>query len=187
MRFVYRIILLLSLLVLVSCSAPGNTKVDQRKHIDTMTRDVLSELYKLKPDSRDEIRSASGYAVFSNVNLHLFFLGAGNGFGVVVDNSSAKKTYMKMGEASLGFGVGIKDLRMVFVFQSRDVMNNFVETGWAVGGQADAAAKAEEKGAAVGGEVTLDGVKIYQLTETGLALQVTVKGTKYWKYDELNN
>ena len=42
------------------------------------------------------------------------------------------------------------------------------------------------KGAAVGGEITASNVTIYQLTETGLALQATVKGTKYWKDDNLN-
>lgn len=65
-------------------------------------------------------------------------------------------------------------------------MNNFVENGWAFGAQADAAAKANDKGAAVGGEVTIDNITIYQLTEAGLALQVTVKGTKYWKDGSLN-
>ena len=39
---------------------------------------------------------------------------------------------------------------------------------------------------AVGGEAVIDNITIYQLTKTGLALQVTVKGTKYWKDDELN-
>jgi hypothetical protein len=39
---------------------------------------------------------------------------------------------------------------------------------------------------AVGGEILLNGITIYQLTESGLALQATVKGTKYWKDDALN-
>jgi hypothetical protein len=29
-------------------------------------------------------------------------------------------------------------------------------------------------------------ITIYQMTESGLALQATVNGTKYWKDDELN-
>lgn len=43
------------------------------------------------------------------------------------------------------------------------------------------AAKAGEKGAAVGAELTVD-----NMTESGLALQSTVKGTKFWKDDKLN-
>ena len=65
-------------------------------------------------------------------------------------------------------------------------MKYFLEHGWALGAQADAAAKASDKGAAVGGELTIDNITIYQLTEAGLALQATVKGTKYWKDDSLN-
>ncbi|MFO7494317.1 MAG: hypothetical protein R6X05_01630 [Desulfobacterales bacterium] len=41
-------------------------------------------------------------------------------------------------------------------------------------------------GAAVGGETVFDNITIYQLTESGLALQATVKGTKYWKDGALN-
>ena len=91
-----------------------------------------------------------------------------------------------MGEVGVGVGLGAKDFRLVFIFHTNDSMDRFVESGWAFGAQADAAAKAEDKGAAVGGEITIDNMTIYQLTETGLALQATVKGTKYWKDDELN-
>jgi len=65
-------------------------------------------------------------------------------------------------------------------------MERFIRSGWEFGGHADAAAKAGDKGAAVGGEILADNMTIYQLTESGLALQATVKGTKYWKDDELN-
>ena len=93
---------------------------------------------------------------------------------------------MKMGEAGIGLGLGAKDFRAVFVFHSADTMKRFIEHGWTFGVQADAAAKASDKGAAVGGEITADNITIYQLTESGLALQATLKGTKYWKDDSLN-
>ena len=53
-------------------------------------------------------------------------------------------------------------------------------------GQLDAAAKAKDKGDAIGGEITVDNITIYQLTESGLALQATIKGTKFWRDDALN-
>ena len=65
-------------------------------------------------------------------------------------------------------------------------MNRFIGSGWEFGGHADAAAKASDRGAAVGGEVLADNITIYQLTESGLALQATVKGRKYWKDEALN-
>ena len=117
---------------------------------------------------------------------NIIFASFGGGYGVVKNNRTGKHTYMKMGEAGIGLGLGVKDFRAVFVFHSRDVLQRFIDSGWEFGGHADAAAKAGEKGAAVGGEVLIDGVTIYQLTESGLALQATLKGTKYWKDAELN-
>ncbi len=187
MPWLIRSCVVVCIVTLCACSAPGRTKSEQKAHIDSMHKAVLNELYKVKPDTRVEIRDAPGYAVFSNVNLHMILASVGNGFGVAVDNAGGKKTYMKMGEIGVGVGFGAKDFRAVFVFQSREVMARFIDSGWAFGAQADAAAKAEEKGGAVAGEVVLGGIKVYQLTETGLALQATVKGTKYWKDSELNN
>lgn len=55
-----------------------------------------------------------------------------------------------------------------------------------LGGQADAAAKAGDLSAAVGGEAIVDNITVYQLTQSGLALQATVKGTRYWQDADLN-
>jgi len=65
-------------------------------------------------------------------------------------------------------------------------MNQFIESGWEFGRNADAAAKASDKDAALGGEILVDTVTIYQITERGLVLQATVKGRKYWKDNALN-
>lgn len=176
----------LMVLVLTACSAPGKTRLEQKQHIDTMHRDVLSSLYQLKPDTKTDIPSAAGYAVFSNANVYLFLVSAGNGFGVAVDNRTGKKTYMKMAEAGIGLGAGAKDYRLVFVFHTAEKFNQFVENSWSFGGQGDAAAKADEKGAAVGGQILLNDITVYQLTETGLALQATITGTRYWKDSHLN-
>jgi hypothetical protein len=53
--------------------------------------------------------------------------------------------------------------------------------------QTDAAAKAGEKGAAYSGAVEVaPDVWVYQITKNGLALQLTLQGTKYYKDDDLN-
>ena len=174
-------------LILSSCSTTGgNTPPTKRQAILSMRDQVLSDLYKVHPQARTEIASAPGYAVFSNWNVYLIFVSGGSGFGVVKDNKTGKNTYMKMGQAGVGLGLGLKDFRAVFIFNKRSVMEEFVNKGWEFGGQADAAAKAGDKGAALGGEAMFSDITIYQLTESGLALQATVQGTKYWKDDDLN-
>ena len=83
-------------------------------------------------------------------------------------------------------GLGVKDYRAIFIFHDHNTMKKFIDSGWEFGGHADAAAKASDKGGAVGEEILLDNITIYQLTESGLAVQATIKGTKYWKDDALN-
>ncbi|MCQ3830513.1 hypothetical protein HXX02_13785 [Microbulbifer elongatus] len=177
--------IVLQICLLAACAAPGRTPDEQRQHIVQTEREVLEELYRLKPALRSEVAQAPGYAVFSNINVNLLVASTASGYGVVV-SKSGKRTYMKMGEVGVGLGLGVKDFRALFIFDSAEVMQRFVESGWTFGGHADAAAKSQDKGAAVGGEVVADGMRVYQLTESGIALQATVKGTKYWKDAALN-
>jgi len=187
MNRILAVISIILTLSIVGCVTPGNkTSAQKRQSILSMKNEVLSDLYKVKPDVRSQIARAPGYAVFSNVNINVIFASLGGGYGVVKNNRTGKQTYMQMGEVGLGFGAGVKDFRVVFVFHNANTMKRFIDHGWAFGAQADAAAKASDKGAALGGEVTIDNITIYQLTESGLALQATVKGTKYWKDTSLN-
>ena len=173
--------------ILSACATTGGkTTQDKREAILSMKNDVLTELYKIHPKARAEIAAAPGYAVFSNVNINIIFASFGGGYGVVNDNKTGRHVFMKMGEVGIGLGLGVKDFRAVFIFHDRATLARFINSGWEFGGHADAAAKADDKGAAVGGEALIDGITIYQLTKSGLALQATVKGTKYWKDDELN-
>lgn len=173
--------------VIVSgCAATGSTPKEQRANVLEMKREVLNDLYKVKPQVRHMISKAPGYAVFSNANVNIIFASFGGGYGVVKNNQTGRHTYMRMGEVGIGLGLGVKDFRAVFIFHDKKTMDRFVNSGWEFGGHADAAVKAGSKGGAVGGEVLVDNISIYQLTETGLALQATVKGTKYWKDPELN-
>src|SRR5215475_8123571 len=63
----------------------------------------------------------------------------------------------------------------------------FLDSGWSGSAQGDAAAKAGEKGGAYSGAAEVSpGVWVYQITKSGLALQLTLQGTKYYKDEKLN-
>ena len=179
-------VLLYALLLMGCATTKGTTTQDKRHAILDMKKETLSDLYKVQPQSKSQIKKAPGYAVFSDANINIIFASFGGGIGVVKNNKTGKHTYMKMGELGIGLGLGVKDFRAIFIFHDHKTMNRFIESGWEFGGHADAAAKASDKGAAVSGEVLVDNITIYQLTESGLALQATVKGTKYWKDGKLN-
>lgn len=162
-------------------------KQADRQEVLDMSKAVLAKLYQEEPSVKEKIADAKGYAVFSNIGVNLVFFSAGGGTGVVHDNVSGKNTYMNMASAGVGIGFGVKDFSAVFVFHTRDALNNFIEYGWDFSGQADVAAKSGKKGVEGSKAVTVvNGVSIYQMTENGLALQATLQGTKYWVDSDLN-
>lgn len=184
-------ILLLAILsagLLAGCLAPqGDSPDEKRAAIQRMKAETLDFLYKERPSAHDVIDKSAGYAVFSNVSGQYFFVGGGGGYGVAVDRASGRQTYMKMAQVGLGFGLGLQDLRAVFVFHSRRAFDDFVTKGWEFSAQMDAAAKAREKGAAVTGEVSIDAeTSVYTLSEAGLLAKVNLAGTKFWRDDVLN-
>lgn len=159
---------------------------DQRQSIIKMKTEVLQEMYKKTPSIKSVVAKSPGYAVFSNANINLLLASFGSGYGLVTELASGKKTYMKMGEVGLGIGLGVKDFRVLIVFDNEQTMNNFISNGWTFGGQADAAVKASNRGDAIGGEKSISGFRVYQITKSGVALQATLKGTKFWKDKLLN-
>ena len=183
-RFVF---LMACIINLAACASMGTgTTADKQQAILKMKDDVLTQLFKEKPYTRAQVESSEGYAVFSNANLNLLFVAAGTGYGMVKNMSTGKITYMNMAEGGVGLGLGAKDYRIVMVFHTKAAMNQFIETGWTFGGNADAAAKASDKGASIEGEAYYGDVTVHTFTESGLAIQATVKGTKFWKDTKLN-
>jgi lipid-binding SYLF domain-containing protein len=187
MKLLATSICLTLLLSLSGCAITGNKTVEQKRQaVQAMKDEVLTDLYQRKPDVRNQIANAAGYGVFSNANVKVILVSAGGGYGVVKNNNTGRQTYMNMGEFGVGLGLGAKDVRFVFVFHTQEALNRFIDYGWSFGIQGDAAAKAADKGGAIGGEVAADNVTVYQITENGLALQATVKGTKFWINETLN-
>jgi len=198
----------------------GDSTAEKKANIRKQRDEMLAQLYATNPDMKKVLKKAAGYATFKQVNVNLFLLATANGYGVVMDNKAGRDTFMRMASLGGGIGAGVKDVRVIFVFHDPQLMKQFVQEGWQVGGQADAAAKYQDTGisaeqnvkggvsfrdgtvatgsstdlragtrksdAASTGLATLGGMEIYQFTESGVALQATVAGTKYWQDSKLN-
>jgi lipid-binding SYLF domain-containing protein len=159
----------------------------ERQEIRKRRGDILAQLYKAQPSAKAAVQKAAGYATFSNFGMKIFVAGSGTGKGVAVDSKTKKETFMKMIELQAGLGFGIKKFSLVWVFEKPANLATFVNSGWELGGQTSVAAKAGESGAAFQGAVAVaPGVWVYQLTDAGVALELTAKGTKYYKDDDLN-
>jgi lipid-binding SYLF domain-containing protein len=173
----------------------GETKADkekeakankERQEIRKTAKDILARLYKAQPSAKAAVEKAAGYAVFSNFGMKLGVAGSGTGKGVAVDNKTKKETFMKMVELQAGLGFGVKKFSLVWIFETPQTLATFVNSGWELGGQTSVAAKAGDTGASLQGAIPVSpGVWVYQLTDTGVAMELTAKGTKYYKDDDL--
>jgi lipid-binding SYLF domain-containing protein len=215
-------------LALVACSLPsqaglfspkGDSPQAKRQVVLKQREEMMGELYRTKPELKERLQAAAGYATFRQTDLNLFLLASGRGYGAVHDNKTGKDTFMSMASLGAGIGLGVKDLRVIFIFKDAKVMHQFVDEGWQFAGKGDVSAKYQDTGisAEAGGKANVNfkdgtmaagatsdtrastedqkaaaaaatrgGMEIYQFTESGLSLQATVQGTKYWKDSKLN-
>lgn len=159
----------------------------QKADIRKMANETIARLYKVQPSAKKAVSTSAGYAVFSNFGIKIFLAGGGSGEGIAVNNKTKEETFMKMVEMQIGFGMGVKKFRLVWVFENQKVLGDFINSGWEFGGQATAAAQASGQGGSFAGAMSIyPGVWLYQLTDDGLALELTAKGTKYYKDSNLN-
>ena len=159
----------------------------EQADIRKMVNETLNRLYKLQPGAKSAISKSAGYAVFNNFGTKILVVGGGTGKGILFDKKNKKEVFMKMIEAQAGLGMGIKKFSVIFVFDKQSNVDSFVNSGWEFGGQATAAAKMGEEGGAFAGAMSVSpGVWMYQLADDGLAVELTGKGTKYYKDDDLN-
>jgi lipid-binding SYLF domain-containing protein len=181
------LVLTVGSLLAVPSLAFAASRDESRAEVRKAAQQALAALYKAQPSARKAVESAAGYAAFSNFGMKILVAGGGSGKGVAVNNKTKAATYMRMAEIQAGLGFGIKKFQLVWVFETEKALNDFVNSGWELGAQATAAAKAGDKGAAFQGAVAIaPGIWLYQLTGDGLALELTAKGTKYYKDGDLN-
>jgi lipid-binding SYLF domain-containing protein len=198
----------------------GNSNAEKKANVRKQRDEMLVQLYATNPEMKSRLKKAAGYATFKQTDMNLFLLASGNGYGVLRDNKARKDIFMRMASLGGGVGLGVKDVRVIFVFNDAKVMKQFVEEGWQFGGKADASAKYQDTGISaeqnVKGNVnfhegtvttgsstdiragteksdatsaaaaTRGAMEIYQFTESGVSLQATVAGTKYWQDSKLN-
>ena len=167
--------------------AESKDKEKEQAEVRQAAQSALDALYKVQPSARKAVESAAGYAAFSNFGMKILVAGSGTGKGLAVNNKTKAVTYMKMAELQAGLGFGVKKFKLVWVFENPQALNTFVNSGWQLGAQATASAKAGDKGASYQGAVAVSpGVWLYQLSGDSLALELTAKGTKYYKDEDLN-
>lgn len=140
-----------------------------------MAQTALDKLYRVQPEARASVEKASGYAVFDVDSIYAVLFVGQKGKGVLFDNATHKPVFMQSSRVGTGPGVGKQRTFQVFVFKSKSAMDQFVAVG--------------DAGADVGASVSTgtDGmvrsfnpaIDIYQIPESGMAVQASWGGTVY--------
>jgi hypothetical protein len=164
--------------------AAGESVEEKRSRIRSMATDTLQSLYKFQPGSQAVVERAAGYAVFDNTGVHVVLPTTAKRMGVAVD-SSGKETFMKMRSEPGRAASAVDDCRMVFVFETRKALDRFLDSGWTGSDWHDT--PVETKGGEYEGAFRVDrDMWVYQIVERGLAFQLILAGTNYYKEDKLN-
>lgn len=171
----------------VAQAATKESVEERRAEVRKASQQVLKHLYRVSPSARGTVASSAGYAVFGNFGMKTFVADDGTGSGIAVTNASQKETFMKIAKLQAGSGFDVEKYRVVFVFESEKALNEFINSGWEFGSRSTAAATDRKPGVAHQGAMSVSpGVWMYQMTDKGLATELTGNGTKYYKDDELN-
>lgn len=182
------ILTITSLLACTACSTVNQHYESEQKRqaILAMHDQTLEQVYQNSTDVQAQIELAPGYAVFNNANINVLVASVSGGYGVLHNNRTGKNTFMNMGELGIGLGAGLKEFKLICVFHTDKAMKRFLKHGWTFGGRAEAVAKTGSRGFASGSEGVTGNVTIYEITESGLVIQATLKGSKHWQSKSLN-
>ena len=93
----------------------------------------------------------------------------------MIDNATKKPTFMLSVRAGTGPGVGKQRLYQVFVFKSKEAMSQFTLAG-GLGGDLSATVSTGKDGMVRSFNPT---ISVYQVPESGLAVQASWGGTVY--------
>ncbi len=187
-KSVWKILLsLVSLFILFTSVVSAASVESQRAETRQKVALTLEKLYEKQPKARQAIENAAGYAVFVNTGFKLGILGSSHGRGMAYNNKTKEEVFMRMKEFQAGLGLGVKEYAIIFVFGTQDAWNTFVTKGWSFGAQATASANDGKTGDSLEGALQVEpGIWMYQLTTKGLALELSVKGTNYYRDKKLN-
>lgn len=176
------------LVVLITISLASAATVEERRDSIRKMADVtLGKLYSIHPSAKEAVENAEGYAIFSITDAKIVFLGGGGGKGIAVNNITGAETFMKAGDIQVGLGLGIKKFEVVFVFETEKAFTDFTNKGWEVGGQGTVAATDSVSGGSLEGAVSAGkNIWMYQMTDKGLEVSLTIRGIRYYRDSELN-
>lgn len=173
-------------LAMVGCTTTGNTQgkgsaPDSRAELESQSTAALTRLYSAMPGTRELVARAKGVLICPAVIGGSFVIGAEHGKCVLRSNGTSRGYYSTTA-ASVGWQAGGQSKAVIYVFNTQDAYNKFVNSdGWSVGADATVAVGKAGANGSVDTATANAPISSYVLTNTGLEAGVSVQGAKISK------
>ena len=166
---------LVSMMALITaCSTTPDSKSD-RAALETKSAATMTQFRNSDAGIARQMDSAYGMAIFPEIYKGGIGVGGAGGRGVVYEQGKMIG-YTTMSQGTIGLQLGGQAYSQMILFESRDSINKFTGSGWAM--SANATAVAAASGAAAVAKYR-EGVMVYVLNMEGLMGEASVGGQKF--------
>ncbi|BBD80106.1 BPSL1445 family SYLF domain-containing lipoprotein [Aerosticca soli] len=149
-----------------------------RAALDHEVDATLARLYKVVPGSKELIQRSAGVLVFPSVVGGSFIVGAEYGKGALREGGRTTGYYSTTA-GSLGFQAGGQSKAVIYVFNTREALNEFkASSGWTVGANARVAVAKMGADGSISTETAKQPVAAFVLTNVGLEAGAAIGGAK---------
>ena len=162
---------------LISCS--NNTITKLGSDIDREAAEAITQLYKIKPDTRSIFDRAAGVLIMPSITKASFGIGGAYGEGVL-QIKGAPIDYYSVASASYGLQFGASRYSHALFFMTQEALRDFrTVDGWEIG--ADAEVTFREKGYSYGVSSNTVTKPIYGIIfgQVGIMAGASLEGAKY--------
>jgi len=149
--------------------------------VDAQVDATLSRLYTTVPGSRELVARSKAVLVFPTVVGGSFVIGAEHGRGAL--RSGARTLgYYSTTAASIGWQAGGQSKAIIYVFNTQDALDNFVNgNGWSAGVDATVAVGRVGANGMIDTQTAQAPVSSFVMTNAGLEAGVSLQGARIHK------
>lgn len=171
----------LALTLLNGCATlSADEQQEKRNELNAMGDSTIATLLETRPEARELLEQCIGYAVIKMKVTKIPIFGAGGGFGVVRDERTGTRSYIKVSRFEVGGGLGAQKYKVIIFFSDEKLLTRAIAGTW----HFDAGAEAVAGDATIEGNVNQadEGYRAFKMGEGGATATVTVRlarGTPY--------